>query len=478
MLIQSQSPSLRPMTTAHLAQTMTLMGLPAQELRQRIEADVASNPALELIEHKRCPGCGRTLPEAVVCPVCSRPKTNSSDEAIIFLSPREDFFPGRVSRDLDELPQDERSAEYEDLARYVMRQVAPELSPQYRALAAHILTSLDDDGLLRVPLIEFSRYHHLPLDEIKEVLQLIQHADPVGVGSTSPQEALLVQLEVLAETRSVPKLASRAIEQGMDLLSRRQYAELARLLGISTPRAKEIAVFISDNLNPYPARAHWGSQTTAPQQENQVFTTPDVIISLLDKSPESPLVVEVISPFAGRLRINPLFRKALLEAPEDRLPQWQEDYERAMLLIKCLQQRDNTIVRLMQLLVKFQRQFILYGDAHLEPMTRASLAKSLEVHESTISRAVANKAVQLPNGHIISLSRFFDRSLHIRTALRKIIAQETHPLTDTIIVKLLREQGYCVARRTVAKYRAIEGILPAHLRAPLGEALLTQPSAN
>jgi RNA polymerase sigma-54 factor len=478
MLIQSQSPSLRPVTTAHLAQTMTLMGLQAQELRQRIEADVASNPALEIIDHRRCPGCGRTLPDAIACPVCSRPTTNNTDEAIIFLSSREDFFPSRASRDLDEMPQDEKSAEYEDLSRYVMRQIAPEILPKHRPLAAHILTSLDDDGLLRIPLIEFSRYHHLPVSEIKEVLHLIQHADPIGVGSTSPQEALLVQLEVLAETRPIPKLASKAIEQGMDLLSRRQYGELARLLGVPTPQAKEIAVFISDNLNPYPARAHWGSQNGPSQADNQVFTTPDVIISLLEKSPDSALVVEVISPLAGRLRINPLFRQALVEAPEDRLQKWQEDYEQAVLLIKCLQQRDHTIVRLMQLLVKYQRQFILYGDAHLEPMTRASLAKSLEVHESTISRAVANKAVQLPNGHIISLSRFFDRSLHIRTALRKIIAQETNPLTDTILVELLREQGYCVARRTVAKYRSIEGILPAHLRAPLGDALLDQACAN
>ncbi len=478
MLIQSQTPSMRPMTTAHLAQTMTLMGLAAQELRQRIETDVASNPALEVIEHRRCPGCGRTLPDSGGCPICSRPASHGSDEAIIFVSPREDFYSGRPSGGLDEMPQDERSAEHENIPKYVMHQIAPELLPEHRPLVAHILTSLDDDGLLRIPLIEFSRYHHLPVSEVREVLRLIQHADPVGVGSTSPQEALLVQLEVLAETRPVPALAVQAIEHGMDLLSRRQYGELARLLGISTSRAKEIAVFISDNLYPYPARAHWGSLNGIAQEDNHVFTSPDVIISLLDNSPASPLVVEVISPLAGRLRINPLFRQALTQAPEDRLEQWQGDYDRAVLLIKCLQQRDHTMVRLMQQLAKHQRHFILCGDAYLEPMTRASLAKSLEVHESTISRAVANKAVQLPNGHMISLSRFFDRSLHIRTALRKIIAQETRPLTDTTIVKLLQEQGFSVARRTVAKYRAIEGILPAHLRAPLGEASLGPPLTN
>ncbi len=118
----------------------------------------------------------------------------------------------------------------------------------------------------------------------------------------------------------------------------------------------------------------------------------------------------------------------------------------------------------MHRLVVIQREFILKGDAHLEPITRASLAEELEVHESTISRAVSNKAIQLPSGHIVPLSKFFDRSLHIRTALRQIISQETKPLTDTQIARMLKKLGFPIARRTVAKYRAMEGILPAHLR--------------
>ena len=111
-----------------------------------------------------------------------------------------------------------------------------------------------------------------------------------------------------------------------------------------------------------------------------------------------------------------------------------------------------------------QRDFILKGDSYIKPLTRASLAEELEVHESTISRAVASKSLQLPSGQIIPVSRFFDRSLHIRTALKKIIENETTPLSDTKVVKLLAEKGYNIARRTVAKYRSMEGILPAHLR--------------
>lgn len=124
------------------------------------------------------------------------------------------------------------------------------------------------------------------------------------------------------------------------------------------------------------------------------------------------------------------------------------------------------MTRLMQRIVNLQRHFILHGDAYLLPITRAQLAIELEVHESTVSRAVSGKAVQLPNKRIVPLAKLFDRSLHVRTALREIISSETQPLSDTEIVEKLYQQGHAVARRTVAKYRAMEGILPARFRLP------------
>jgi RNA polymerase sigma-54 factor len=196
------------------------------------------------------------------------------------------------------------------------------------------------------------------------------------------------------------------------------------------------------------------------------YGIPDIIISRLVDGEDSSLVVEVAMPLGGILRVNPLFREALQQAPEAKSEQWQADLEQAALLVKCIQQRNHTIVRLMQRLSVLQREFILHGEAHLLPVTRASLADELEVHESTISRAVSAKSVQLPNGHIVPLAMFFDRSLHIRTALKKIVAEEIQPLSDTEIRQMLAGQGYPVARRTVAKYRAMEGILPAHLRHP------------
>lgn len=466
MLLQSQSHALRPLTTAHLAQTMSLLELTGVELAQRIDSALAANPALELAPTPCCPHCGRPLPRRLrgpgLCPACSAPK--EGDQPIVFVSPRQDFRRGAGGRleEGDECSEDWAAA-VEDLPTFVMRQIAPELASADRPLAAHLLTSLDDDGLLEISLQEVARYHHVPLARVEQVQRLIQRAEPLGVGSSTPQQALLAQLEALGENRQIPPLAGRVIREEMELLGRRAYADLARRLHISLAQAEATAAFIRENLNPFPARAHWGDIHQG-KPAGVSYTTPDVVISRLHDGPDTPLVVEIVSPYAGRLRINPQFRQAAAQAPAEKVEAWQTDLEEAALLVKCLQQRDHTLVRLMQRLAGLQRRFILEGDGQLIPVTRAQLADELGVHESTISRAVAGKAVQLPNRKITPLSRWFDRSLNVRTALLQIIAQERCPLSDTEIAEALAGLGFEVARRTVAKYRTMEGILPARQR--------------
>jgi len=467
MLLQRPVTSIRPLTTAHLAQTMTLLGLTVGELRQKIETELADNPALELVEEHHCPVCHRLQPTGGLCPLCSRLPTATAEQPIVFLSPRDDF-QHHGSLPSEELPDDNLAPETVDLPTFVLRQIAADLKPDDRPLAAHILTNLDEDGLLCVSILEIARYHHVLPSRVETVLSQIQHSEPIGVGSSTPQEALLVQLEVLAESRPVPALAAAAIRQGMSLLSRRKYPELGQLLGISTSQASQLATFISNNLNPFPARAFWGDVHQSAEPHPNVYHTPDVIITRLNDREETPLVVEVITPLFGTLRVNPLFRQAIREAPPEHSAEWQQAIDRATLLVKCIGQRNHTIVRLMGLLATIQRDYILHGEAHLLPFTRARMAGELDVHESTISRAVSDKAVQLPTGRIVPLSTFFDRNLQVRTVLKQIINQEsTVNLSDSQLADILKMQGYPVARRTVAKYRAMEGILPSHLRQPL-----------
>ncbi len=465
MLIrQIQTVDIRPVPTAHLTTTMSLLVLGIAELHEKIESELASNPALELVEGRFCPTCQRPLIDTNHCPICSRPKNLDNAEPIVFVSPRDDFHAVSYDTEENEDSFEEYSVDTEDLPTYVLKQIASELEIEDRPIAAYILTSLDDDGLLRIPLIDIAAYYHVAPRQVERVQKIIQYADPLGVGSSTPQEALLVQIDMLSQSMEIPTYVQQAIQEGYSLLMHQQYSELSHLLGISITQVKEIVRFVGSNLNPYPARANWGEARQPTTPYRGAYYRPDVVISLLNNDPDGPLVVEIISPLDGKLRVNPLFRSGVKEANPDKIEEWHSDLERATLFVKCLQQRNQAMVHLMEKIVSIQRDFILKGDAYLKPLTRATLAQEINVHESTISRSVTGKTAQLPSGKIIPISKFFDRSLQVRTELQKIIESEGRPLTDIELVELLRERGYKVARRTVAKYRSMEGIMPSHGR--------------
>lgn len=469
-MFQIQNQELRPQVTAHLAQTMSLLEMPATEIRQKIRAELANNPALEIVEERRCPTCGRALTNPGPCPVCSQPFDTQQDEPIVFISSPDDF-PGQFSSrrgngpSSQDVSYDNLAPVVEDLPTYVLRQIAPEIEEDERLIAAHILNNLTEDGLLEIALEEISQFYHLPLSRITRVVEIIKHADPIGVGSSSPQEALLIQLEALREEVKVPYLAEEAIRKGLKDLSKHAYRNLARTLNTSYEQAQEIAEFIRANLNPFPGRASWGDHRQPVENNTLAYRQPDIILKEVENSPYRQIMVEIISPFRGFLRINPIFKHALKQAPEEKSEAWAKDLESASLLIKCLQQRNHTMEQLMTELVKTQREYILSGDpANLQPQTQAEMSEILEVHESTISRAVSEKSVQMPNRKIIPLKQFFDRSLPARTALLRLVENEHTPLTDTELAEELAKDGYNIARRTVAKYRAMEGILSSRLR--------------
>lgn len=463
-MFQYQSHSHRQVTSAHLTQTMMLLNLTSQELRQQIEAELASNPALEMLEERRCPTCRRLLPGRSACPVCSQPQSETQAEAVVFISPDDHFSGGGEFVDEDEASDDEFSSSSEDLATYVLRQVAPDFSLEDRRIAAFLLTHLDEDGLLTTTPLEIAAYFHIPTSRVVHIQTVIQRADPLGTGSCSTQEALLAQCDYLSETQSVPAFARQIILEGMDELCHRQYHELARRLNAPLKAITLAVLFISENLNPYPARSHWGDVRHPARSAVQVFHKPDIIIGFLNDDPNKQIVVEILLPLQGTLRVNPLFKDAIRQATSEQKETWRSDLERASLFVKCIQQRNHTMLRLMQRVVTLQRDYILKGEESLIQLTRAQIAIELELHESTISRAVQNKTVQLPNRRIVPLSSFFDRSLNVRTVLKGLVSRETSPLSDNQLVNMLAQRGFPVARRTVAKYRSMEGIPPAHLR--------------
>ena len=461
----TQNATHRPMTTAHLAQTMSLLEMNNNELAEKIQNELANNPALELKDDYRCPVCGKKLVNQV-CSVCSRPPSLDPSDPIVFVSSRNTYsssYSSRRSEDYDSF--EDFSVDTEDLPFYVLNQIRTELKPDERAIAAAILHGLDDNGFYPQPLVELAVHHHVPLSKIEHVRSLIQHSDPIGVASQSAQEALIVQADTLREDGfDMPPLTKRALEEGFHELSKKDHRALSKRLGISIADTEKIIAFISENLNPFPAHAHWGNHRNQTSDEPERYQDPDITISYNKDDPDSQLVVQVLWPIYGNLHINQFLKKVIAETKNDSSKQLAEEQQKAMLLIKCIAQRNHTLVQLMQKLAYDQRNFILKGDRYLIPMTRASVAEELGVHESTISRAVSSKSVQLPSGKIVPLSQFFDRSLQVRTIIKDMIEKEKKPLSDTKIASKLSQDGYNIARRTVAKYRSMEGILPAHLR--------------
>jgi len=466
-MYQRQFQKIQQQTTAHLAQTMTLLNMNNGELSQEIEKVLNENPALEMDIERRCPQCKRLLLPEQICPVCSNPKsTKVVDESIVFLSPSRDFYK-RGDRFRDEyLSREEISANYENLAEYVLRQLVFDLELEDRKIAAFLLNLVDEDGFIREEDISTAQYFHVPITKIQKIRNIIKRADPIGVGSSTPEEALAIQLEILGENQDIPKHIKIIISEGLGLLSKKNYEAISIKLAIPENSVKKAADFISKNLNPFPARAYWGSVRNPTADNPGVYINPDVIIQLMNNDPNLPLIVEVIQPYPGTLEINALYKQAIQQANTEKKNDLKYDFNKANLFIKCLQQRNNTMQRLLEKVTLYQKAFINNGEKYINPMTRASLAKELGVHESTISRAVSNKTVQMPGGRIIPLAKFFDRSLGVRAELKEIIENENseNPLSDIKIADKLKERGYEVARRTVAKYRSMEGILPAHMR--------------
>lgn len=466
-MLHFQQHSLRMTTKAHLVQTMSLVSFSTMELQQYVQSQLSQNPALEMVEERRCPVCRRLLPARGLCSICTRSKSSDGDEPIVFISQRGEWDTpyranfGDVWADGEESDRDLKEAV--SLAEHVLRQIAPMLDSKERILAAYWLNHLDEDGLVDLSLEEVAWYHHVPVEQVLKVKRLIQQSDPIGVGSATPKEALLVQLNVLGDEGNGGILARRLIEDGWEMLGRRLYVQLAQQFGCSAEEVERSAFYIGQKLNPFPGRASWGDNLGGHRPVN-VYHLPDIICSVNELNGGAQLMIEIVHPLAGTLRINPLYKQVVKQVDGEQQDEMRADLERASLLIKCLKQRNHTLQGMMKILAVEDREFLLHDETKLKPLTRFCLAKRLGVHPSTISRAVANKVLQLPNGRMVPLSNLFVHSLGVRSVLREVIENELRPLSDAELVEKLAEQGIYVARRTVAKYRRLEGILSAALR--------------
>ncbi|MBN1976534.1 MAG: RNA polymerase factor sigma-54 [Anaerolineae bacterium] len=456
----------RPTVTPQLVMARTLLQLSSTELEQAIAHELAENPALELVETPGgeapcCPKCGRPLRNAA-CPVCGRSSSREYDTL---------EYGGADARDDDGTSQ---LSSHTTLAEHLLRQARLSLPSQDAPIAAHLVESLDDHGFLRCDVDAVASQFGTDRAHVENVISAIQESGPAGIAARDARECLLIQLEHLRSQGIEHPLARALIDDHWEALSGQPLAKVAHAAGASAEQIRAALEFIRDNLNPFPAHANWAAHHESPPQKEAVYPQADVIIRGGADSPDrnrEKYEIELPGARSYRLQVSPSFREVMetgkagkIAFTEKDVEEWKAFYARAQLFIKGVERRWQTLERVARRLVDQQRDFLARGPKHLKPLTRAQLADMLAVHESTVSRAVAGKYVQLPSGRIIPLARFFDSAAPAKEALRELIAHESQPLSDRELVELLARQGHHVARRTVAKYREALHIPPSSAR--------------
>lgn len=367
----------------------------------------------------------------------------------------------------DERPSFEQTmAKTASLEEHLLWQlgVSP-LDATEQEIGRSIIGNLDDDGYLRIPLEEVAASVGAPVVKTVHVLKVIQAFDPVGVAARDLRECLLTQTEQLGLGGS---LAESIIRYHLADLERKRYAVVAKALGVSV-EAVVHATKVIEGLEPKPGRPFFSS-------ENHPIV-PDVYVMKSDGA----WVVMLNDDGMPRFRITSYYRRLLAgrRDPSDATRAFLDEKLRAaQWLIRSIEQRNKTIVRVVESIVKVQQPFFEHGIQYLRPMVLRDVAEDVSMHESTISRVTSNKYLHCSQG-IFELKFFFNTSIPrsqegltelssvaVREMIRKMVDEEDalHPLKDQEIVARLKAQNVILARRTVAKYRTELHIPPASRR--------------
>lgn len=338
------------------------------------------------------------------------------------------------------------------------------INEEERTVGEFIIGNLDGNGFLAVNPEEIPPQTGCSTEVAVKMLAMVREMDPPGVGATDLPHCLLLQLERLELGDS---LAARIVGDHLKLLETRNYGAIAKATG-SSPEDAAAAVKIITELNPRPGRLY--------SEEDPVYIVPDVYIHKLGEE----YVIMLNDEGLPRLRISNYYRDILDKdstAPGETKDYVQDKLRSAMWLIKSIQQRQRTIYRVVESILKFQGDFFEHGVERLKPMILRDVAEDIGMHESTISRVTTNKYLHSPQG-IFELKYFFNSTISssdggdglasesIKQRLKSIIQREDpkKPLSDNAIADIFTKEKVRLARRTVAKYREQLGILPSKLR--------------
>lgn len=457
----------------------SILQLTSMELVQSVEGELLENPALDTLDDSPCAG---DCIDPTNCPYCSARRLRDADA-----DPRSEtpdsgeqeteyelfgFQTSEAEEEYDFVANLEAELTFQEHLRGLMRNL---VRAEEYAIAEYLISNLNERGWLDGDPMEMAAELGVPASDVCRLLAILQTCDPPGVGARNLQECLAIQLRYLldegidADKQHLIAFAEKMVGEHFEYVSAQRHLKLARAVGCTGDEAKQALEYIRTRLNPAPAsqfRPPWAYRPT----NSKSSVRPDVQV----RRTEIGYEVEVGGADNFSLCINPQYREtyALIKSgkgnysEEDR-KHFTEYVERAEMFIRNINQRRQSLRAITHCIIEHQVGFLETGSRQfLRPLTRTQIARKLELHESTVSRATANKFLQLPNQEVVSFNLFFNSSLSIKDVIEEIIEGEdpNHPFSDQQIGALLVEKGINIQRRTVVKYREALKILSSTRR--------------
>jgi len=464
-LKQQLQPVMQAKVTPKQIAANYILQMSSVELQEAIAQELDENPALEMDELPTCPICGRPV-AGNYCTECM-PRKGEAEGDDSRLST--DDLPGdgavRLRDEDDEFDPIARAEADFTLEDHLTWNLHALLPQRLHAVADHVIGALDSNGFLTDSDEEIAAATGVTTADVEQVLAAMKGLEPIGIGSRSITESLLAQIEYLRETAiEVPAMAEVVIGDHLADLGERRFREVAAAVGTTQRDVVAVWEFVKSNLNPYPTAAFTAAISA---DASRPIIRPDVLIRTID----GELTVEVVESRRFSLRVAPIYsslssKLRSAETTEDEKQHVRQYVGRAKFFIDNINRRRATIQRIAECLVERQRDYLVHGVQHLVPLTRAEVGELIGMHESTVSRATAEKYVMVPTGEVVPFSHFFTASLGIKDQIKRMIEAEDrqHPYSDQEIADALLQEGIVLARRTVAKYRDELQILPARLR--------------
>ncbi len=431
--------------TPQLIQALRLLQLTRLELEQELKTELEINPFLEEEQSEQ-----ETLDtEAEENLYNDRSAAGSGDRGIV--KREEDPIENTAHREMG-------------LHDYLLWQLGLSANTEQEIqIGEAIIGNINDEGYLSSPVEDIVSFTGSPAEDVERVLGKIQDFDPSGVGARSLKECLQIQIRHLGIDNPI---INSILADHLNDLEKKDYSSIAKALGVQADLVSAAAEIIK-HLNPKPGNMYSSGE------EN--YIVPDVMVTKIGER----LVVELIEEGVPRIKAADYYARKLLDqtGANDIAKKFiREKLQGARWLIKAVEQRKNTIKKVVEAIVERQKSFFEYGEQYFEPMVLKDIATDIGVHETTVGRVTNGKYVQTQWG-IYELKYFFSPSLKtdngdllstklVKQKIKELIEKESQsePLSDTDIVRILKTQGINIARRTVAKYREIMNISPLHIR--------------